>query len=226
MKRLLAAHVAVATLVLFAATGAQASPIPASQVEWSYNFTPGAASIYADSDPSAAVTFTNEPTKSAVGNSDVVATNLRVVSTANPNSADVLSANGAYSITLVLGTSANGSPMSGSLTFTGKLSGTFSSASANVANVFGPNTLQTPTLGSYIFTVQLTSYTPPGPPNQLNAGSISAHVSITYSNPGGGHISGSNSPEPSTMLLSGLGLTFLSGAAWRKRRQGRTALPI
>jgi hypothetical protein len=25
-------------------------------------------------------------------------------------------------------------------------------------------------------------------------------------------------PEPSSMLLSGLGLTFLGGAAWRKRK--------
>ncbi len=88
MKRFLAAHIAAATLVFFATTSARAGLIPASQVEFTYNFTPGATSIYADGDPSAAVTFTNELTKSAVPGpslgTDVVATNLRVVSTADP----------------------------------------------------------------------------------------------------------------------------------------------
>ena len=61
------------------------------------------------------------------------------------------------------------------------------------------------------FTVSLIAYTPPGPPDQSNAGSISAHVSVTTTQT-------ADLPEPSTMLLSGLGLTFLGGAAWRKRR--------
>jgi hypothetical protein len=219
MKRLLTAHITAAAMVLFAATGARAGLVPASQVQWSYNFSPGASAVIADTNSSAVVSFTNEPTKSAVGDSDVVVTNLRVSSTANPNTPDVLKNNGAYSVTLVLGTSANGSPMSGSLTFTGKLTGTFSSASANVANKFGPHQTQTLTLGSYLFTVSLVSYTPPGPPDQVNAGSISAHVSISDI-----HSAGGGTPEPSSMLLAGMGLTFLGGAAWRKRRQPRMAI--
>ncbi len=219
MKRFLTAHVTAAALVLFAATSARAGLVPASQVQWSYNFTPGASAVISDSNPSALVSFTNEPTKSAVGDSDVVVTNLRVSSTANPNTPDVLKSNGSYSITLVLGTSANGSPLSGSLTFTGKLTGSFSSGSANVANKFGPHATQTLTLGNYLFTVSLVAYTPPGPPNQVNAGSISAHVSISDI-----HSAGGGSPEPSSMILAGMGLTFLGGAAWRKRRRARVAI--
>jgi hypothetical protein len=46
----------------------------------------------------------------------------------------------------------------------------------------------------------------------VNLGSISAHVNVSSVTP-------ASVPEPSTMLLSGLGLSFLGGAAWRKRRQ-------
>jgi hypothetical protein len=218
MKRFLAAQAAAATLVLLAATCVQAGPLP-SQVQWSYNFTPGSYSVSADTNPSAGVSFTNEPTKSAVGNSDVVATNLRIFgSTASPSTPDTLTTHGAYTISLLLGTSANGPALSGTLTFTGKLGGTFSSASANVSNMFGPNSTQQLTLGNYTFTVALIAYTPPGPANQLNAGSISAHVTVANASI---HTTGGGTPEPSTMLLSGLGLTFLGGAAWRKRRQAR-----
>jgi hypothetical protein len=216
MQRFLAAHLAAATLVLFTCTSARAGLLPPpGQVGWSYNFTPTANAVVADTNPSATVSFTNETTKNAVGNSDVDLTNLRVLSTADPNHPDVLTHNGNYTITMVLGTSANGTPMSGTLTFTGKLSGSFSSASANVTNLFGPHATQTLTLGAYVFTVMVDAYTPPGPPGSFNAGSISAHVSIANNV----HIT--SVPEPSTMLLSGLGLTFLGGAAWRKRRLTR-----
>jgi hypothetical protein len=218
MKRLLTAHVAAATLVLIMGTSARAGLVAASKVQWSYNFTPAASAVYADTNSSAGVSFTNEPTKSAVGDSDVVMTNMRVFSTADPNKPDALTHNGSYKISLTLGTSANGSPMSGTLTFMGKLTGTFSAASANVSNMFGSNTTQTLTLGNYLFTVSLTAYTPAGPPDQVNAGSISAHVAIS-----GIHVA-TGSPEPSSMLLAGLGLSFMGGAAWRKRRLARMVM--
>ena len=99
----------------------------------------------------------------------------------------------------------------GSLTFHGKLDGTLSAESTNLFNTFGPDKKQSVRLGAYNFEVELIAYTPPGPPDQSNAGSIAAHVTVTTITP-------AQVPEPSTMLLSGLGLTFLGGAAWRKRR--------
>jgi hypothetical protein len=205
--------------MLFATTSARAGLVPVNQVQWSYNFTPAANAVFADTNPSADVAFTNETTKSVIGNSVVDLTNLRVSSTADPNHPDLLNHNGSYSISMVLGTSANGSPMSGTLTFKGKLSGNFSSASSNVTNKFDPLlSTQTLTLGAYTFTVTLLPFTPPGPPGSSNAGSIAAFVSLS----GGPHIT--SVPEPSSMLLSGLGLTFLGGAAWRKRRLARLAI--
>ena len=56
-----------------------------------------------------------------------------------------------------------------------------------------------------------------------NAGSLAAFVEVTAGDPtgpgGGGGVTVADVPEPSTMLLAGLGLSFLGGAAWRKRRQ-------
>jgi hypothetical protein len=212
MKRLLNAPLTALALVFAVVGGAQAGPSPAL-LSWSYNWEPGAPSVTADGNPAAGVTFTDQPVKTAVGPSDIVATNLRVFSAAAASSPDVLSANGAYTLTLQLSIVDNGNPFSATLHFSGKLSGTLSAQSANVTNLFGPNTLQTVQLGSYNFTVQLGSYTPPGPPDQTNAGSIAAHVSITKITPT------QDSPEPSTLVLSGFGLTFLGGAVWRRKRR-------
>ncbi len=211
MKRFCTAHLAALAVVLLAGAAAQAGPMPPSTIQWTYNFSPGAPAVLSDNDPTHGVSFTNEPTKSATGSSDVVATNLRVFSTAPGTSPDTLSgSNGNYTLTLTLSTTDNNGVHTGTLSFTGTLSGTFSSENANVANVFGPNTTQSLTLGSVVFQVSLTSYTPPGPPDQANAGSIAAHVNVS---PATAH-----TPEPSSILLSTLGLTFLGGAAWRKRR--------
>ncbi len=223
MKRFLTAPVSALALLLLAGAAARATPIPANTIQWTYNFGPAAPAVLADGNPSAGVTFTNEPTKAATGNSDVVATNLRVFSTATAASPDTITGpNGNYSLTLTLSTTDINGTHTGSLTFTGTLAdpnSSFSSENANVVNHFGPNSLQSLTLGSVTFDVQLTAYTPPGPPDQANAGSISAHVTVRgESNDGGGT---QGTPEPSTILLSSLGLTFLGGAAWRKRRKAR-----
>jgi hypothetical protein len=214
MKRFLTAHLTALALVLLAGAAAQAGPIPPDQIQWTYNFSPGAPAVYSDGGTSAGVTFTNEPTKAATGSSDVVATNLRVFSTALATSPDsITGANGNYKLTLQLSTTDGSGTHTGTVSFGGTLSGNFSSQNANVANTFMANSVKTLVLGNVTFSVQLIAYTPPGPPDQANAGSISAHVTV------GGNIPPppQGTPEPSTILLSTLGLTFLGGAAWRKR---------
>jgi len=213
MKRLFIAHLAALAMLLSFGAGARATAILPDDVAWSYNFSPGAPAVLADGNPGAGVTFTNEPTKNAIGSSDVVASNLRVFSTALSNAPDLLTTNGAYSVALTLSTAVAGPVATTTLTFTGKLSGKFSADSANVSNMFGPNSSQTVQLGGYNFSVELIAYTPPGPPSQANAGSFAAHVTISAITPN------STTPEPSTILLSSLGLSLLGGAAWRKRRK-------
>jgi hypothetical protein len=214
MKRFFTAMVTALTLVLLVGTGAQAGPINPENVTWTYNFTPGTPAVTADGNPAAGVTFTNEPTGTAVGSSDIVATNLRVFSAAPGGIPDVLTSNGAYSLTLNVSALDKGKPLSGSLTFTGKLTGTLSKENSNIANQFTGVHEQTLSLGAYTFTVSLNSYTPPGPPDQSNAGSIAAHVAVSTLVP-------SQVPEPSAIVLSCLGgLSFL-GAAWRRKMQAR-----
>ena len=221
MKNFLTASVAALALLLMSGMGVHADPLPPGSVSWTYNFTPGAPAVISDSNPTAGVTFTNELTKTAIGNSNVAAANMSTFSVASAGSPDVLSSHGAYTLSVTLGTTDGTGTHTATLTFNGKLTGTFSQDSSNITNVFGANSTQTANLGAYTFTVSLISYTPPGPPLQAQVGAIGAHVDISNLT-----LQGSDAPEPGTMLLSGLGLSFLGGAAWRKRRQARVNVAV
>ena len=67
-------------------------------------------------------------------------------------------------------------------------------------------------LGNNVYDVSNVSYTPPGPPATDNSGSIAATVNVRPLNI-------QKAPEPSTMVLSVVGLSFLGLSSWRKRRQ-------
>jgi hypothetical protein len=204
--------------VVFSSGIAQAAPLPPDQVQWKYNWVPGQASVVSDNAPAGAITFTNELPTFATGSSDIVATNLRVASTLPASMPNVLIANGAYSLSLTLEMFENGILYTGTHVFSGQLSGSFSSESALVKNTFdaGSGSMHVFQLGSYDFTVTMNAYTPPGPPSQVQTGSISAHVEVTLRD---GPPDITDVPEPGSMVLGGLALTVLGGAAWRKRRQ-------
>lgn len=194
---------------------AQANPLAPDQVQWRYDWSATPTAVQSNNSPTGVVTFTNEQPTYATGSSDIVATNLRVASTLPASAPNVLTTNGAYTLTLNLTMVEDGTPYSGTHTFSGKLSNTFSSEGANVKNVFNPGAGSSHEfiLGSYLFTVTLDAYTPPGPPSATNPGSISAHVEVEI-RPDLAQL-----PEPGTMVLGGMALTFFGGAAWRKRRQ-------
>lgn len=220
MKRSLLATALTAALLCLGGTPAWAGQVTATpDVGWSYNFTPSQSFVSADSPGSGTVSFTNEPTKTATNSSDVVVTNLRVSSTAMADSPDSLSKNGAWKVGLTLTDSATG--QSTTMNFSGQLSGTFSAANSNITNAFTGQTSYTWTANNGDqFKVSLVGFTPPGPPSASNAGSIAAFVQVTP----GVHTGGTGTPEPSTLVLSGLGLSFAGLASWRKRRRSLAAL--
>jgi hypothetical protein len=231
MKRLLSAHVAALALFLLGGLHAQAAPMPSSTLSFTYNFDPVAPgthtdlpAVFADGNPGASVTFSNDTTQPASVDSsnpttDVVATTLKVHSSASALNPDHLTTNGGFDMGLTLSaTDANG-VHSKTLTFHGNKLGvpghdSFSSGSSHIGIRWGADATQTVTLGIYTFTVALNSYVAPGGPSQTISGSIGANVSVS-----GGSITPALVPEPSSVLLSGLGLSFLGGFAWRKRRR-------
>jgi hypothetical protein len=216
MKRFL--HlVAASVVVLLAGATVRADVIP-----WTYSWQRNPISIAADGTGTGGVSLTSEALpKQAAGNSDIVATNLRIFSSATAANPDKLQTNGAFALALTL--LDNNSNVSGTLTFSGKLSGTFSAGNSLLTAVFSTPTTKSITLGQDTYTVTIGPYSPPGPPSASNAGSIAAHVDVTgVSGGGGGGGPGpgpgvNDVPEPSSVLLSCMGLTFLGGAAGRKR---------
>jgi hypothetical protein len=224
MKRLFTAPVAALAILLLGGVGAQANPIPPDSITWTYNFTPVTpgthtplAAVFADGNPGAGVNFTNDSTQSVQGSSDIVATTLHTFSSALPAHPDRLTANGSYDLDLQLSATDDNGVHTALLTFHGnKLSGPFSSANSKITNMFGADATQSVNLGVYTFSVSLDSYVPPGPQSQGLKGSIGATVTVT-----GNTITAAQVPEPTSLLLSSLGLTFLGGMAWRKRRRAR-----
>jgi hypothetical protein len=190
----------MAVLLALAMTG-QAS---ADLIPWQYSWT-APAEVSATSGGVGKITLTSEATLSAVGNSDIVATNLLTVSDADSGNPAVFT-NAGYSLSMFLLDTTSGN--STTLTFSGEFSGTLTSNSALISNAFLAPTTQTVTLGANVYTVTIGPYLSAGPPTSENAGSIGASVSVERAQ---------GVPEPSTMLLAALGGVGL--VVWRRSRR-------
>jgi hypothetical protein len=186
-------------------------PARADPIAWMYNWSRSPAEIHADTPGTGFITLTDESLKNAIGNSDIVATNLRTFSTATTANPDVFTAS-PYSLSLFLQDVQSG--QSTTLTFTGHIDGTLTALSSNLKNTFTGMTTQSVVLGSNRYTVTIGPYTPPGIPGSANAGSISAHASVIVTPI-------QNLPEPGALVLGGLGSIILGMARWRTRRRQR-----
>jgi len=111
-------------------------------------------------------------------------------------------------------------------TFTGKFTGAFgenppkngvNSGFSNVGSIF-PDAVKEGDMGSYHWKVVLDSYGYVGYPSSGKQGSLGADVTASKVT------SAAIVPEPSTMLLSCLGLSLLGAARWRKGRRALLTL--
>jgi hypothetical protein len=200
-----------AALALCLVAGARAR---ADFVSWQYNWTPNSTAILADNPTQGRITFQSESSGSAVGDTFIVASNMKTVSTADPSNPATFT-NVPYALTLTITDDA--SAKTGNLTFTGAFSGTLSASSAIISNVFtGPQT-ESVQIGDHLYTVQIGPFSPPGPPGATNSGTISALAAVKVS----------DVPEPSTLVLSGLCLgVFGAGWSWRRLRGRSLALDL
>ena len=157
------------------------------------------------------ILLTGQSSLMAVGTSDVVASQVGVSSNVNDNTPDTFS-HAAYTLTMKLTDLASGTFTN--LAFNGYFTGTVSAHSANIQNFFTGLTSQTAMLGGNTYTVTMTTFTPPGPGGDGGLqGAIGAHALVTVQAGGGPH----NTPEPSSLILAGLGLCGLG--LLRKRRR-------
>src|SRR5262249_37343370 len=140
-----------------------ASECRADLIHWTYSWSNSPSTIQADIPGTGSITLTNGANNNVAGDSDIVATNLRVHSTATTTTPDVFT-NKSYTLMLTLND--QGSGASGSLVFTGELSGTATAGSANITNTFTGIGVQSVQLGDNLYTVTIGPFTAPGPPDQ------------------------------------------------------------
>jgi hypothetical protein len=175
---------------------------------WDYNWTPSASAVQSDTPGQASILFSNEPGGSGLGTTSIVAANLKTSSSADPSTPGTFT-NAPYSLSLAILDKASGK--AGNLTFSGTLNGTVSSGSALISNTYTSPETQSVQVGNHMYTVKIGPFAPPGPPSATISGSIGSLATVTVA----------DAPEPSTLMLSGLGLGVLGAGWWYKRHRAR-----
>jgi hypothetical protein len=143
----------------------------------------------------------------ALGDADVVAVKLTAFTfSPNPDGKPYSFTNSPYRLGITL-TDVD-SKQSRTLHFAGVFDGSLTDWTVNLHTHFASATRrQSLILGSNRYTVSLTSYTPPDPPAEGGEGSISAFVSVQPA----------SAPEPSALLLAGIGLAAAVFFGLRRR---------
>ena len=216
MKRSVSLFTAACAVVLLAGTSARADDLA-----WTFNWTPSNIPSNlrliapTSSTKLSYLQLTNEPLNKpvgqAAGESDLTMTGIKVFSDAPRSNPDSLASSAPVTFSLRLTDATTG--QFHDFAYMVQFGGLISKFSAKVTALVTPSAPYTDVpIGAGLYTISSPSYTPPGPPDSDNPSAISVSVSVRP-------VAIQKAPEPSTMLLSCVGLSFLGLARWRKRRQ-------
>lgn len=221
---------ALLVLLVFAA-----SPVRADYLNWTYTADPNVPGITVGSSSpkgGASVTLTdfNNPQASAA-KIPVIAYVTSTSSTTPITFGPSTNSPSTYSLALTITDSTTHD--SGTLNFTGALSGSLTATTSSLVNTLTPVTSNSLTLDGHTYTVTIASVTLAAPTSPQQ--DITATISVTTASTGGGTGSGGNGggsggsgnpggghsggvPEPGCLLLGSLGCSLLGIRCWWKRR--------
>ena len=229
MKCSMSVFAAVAALLL-AGNSSRAGGIP-----WSFDWTATGGpdltvknkNFYdlASNTSGTSLRLTNEPLGKSVGNAagttELTMTSIKVFSNSPPKTLPAPNFNSSHPVTFTLALTDTNSGATHNFLYTVQFGGTAHANGANVtANFLGTTTYTNVQIGSNLYSISSPVYLQPGPPDSSKKAGIFVTVSVVPD--GNSRIQGA--PEPSTMVLSCVGLSFLGLAGWRKRRQAALQL--
>jgi hypothetical protein len=223
MKRIFVSPwIAAAAALLLAGTAQAAPPV------WNYNWTPTKSTVVTDDSPNTSylkITDQLVNNQAQTFSTDIIATNITVVSDAPAGFPDEFITKGDISFNLRIFDGAVVDNIFQDFTFSGTFNtqdlanpSTVAIGDANVKFTNLTSGTITKTIGTHEYSVGFVSYTPPPPQGTKDSngnpvsGAAAYHVTVRDLNI-------QKAPEPSSMILAGLGASFMGLGAWRKRRQ-------
>jgi hypothetical protein len=203
----------------------------ADLITWGFNWSGSPTTVGGDPGATGGIFLLDPQPGHGSGSMHLGGTQLEVFSSAPAGTLDHFT-NRPYTETLTLTDDA--SHQSGTLAFTGLFNGSLTPSQANITNTFTGKTTQTLLLGEHLYTVHLDQYIPPTP---STAGSLGADITVRATDPGGAG-GGSNggggggggsggdhhAPEPSSLILAGMGLASCGVAYWKRTRRKEDSL--
>ncbi|HEY7311787.1 MAG TPA: PEP-CTERM sorting domain-containing protein [Gemmataceae bacterium] len=204
-----AAFCLAAACLLSAGPATQASNISSSEFSWGYRFEPSGHGTHIITNHNA-VGFVSIPDSghnnhmhTAAGATTDISTRIWAASTAsasNPQTVDV-----PFTINLRLSDHASG--LSGFVTFSGELEGKIWKGGSTLSPTFTSPLTQTVDIDHHLYTVKFESFT--APHGLDHPGKFVFDVSVQHN------------PEPSSLLLAGIGAPFFGLALRRRRRRAK-----